>query len=205
MADPWLAGILAVTIPALWITPSIRRRVIAAILCIAALFLGIKAIVAGRAVQQYLDAPDARADAYIVEARWATLSEWHVFDRRGEQRRQWRTGPRGVELLTTWTAGAESPAVAASRRLDGVGNFLLVHELAFPIAVDTPAGGQVLWSDPRFCWRPAAHEAARVQPAIAPSGTLACAVWVGATFDGRSTALRQVVHVFGFTQTRAAE
>jgi hypothetical protein len=33
---------------------------------------------------------------------------------------------------------------------------------------------------------------------------MSCAVWAGGDFDRRGTALRQIVHVFGFTQTRAA-
>jgi hypothetical protein len=141
----------------------------------------------------------------MVEARWAALGDWHVFDRRGGVRRQWRTGLSGIELLATWSAAAESPALAASRGLGAVGNFLHVHDLAFPTVVVRPGGRDVLWSDPRFCWAPAAGDAARLQPAIAPSGALACAVWVGGAFDAQGVALRQVVHVFGFTQTRAVE
>jgi membrane-bound metal-dependent hydrolase YbcI (DUF457 family) len=203
MADPWLAAILAVAIPALWLGDRLRRRVVAGVLCVALGFLGVKAIRARSAVAHYLEST-AQPETYFVEARWASLGEWHVYDRRGGAVRQWRTGSDGVQLVTAWHVGAEAPIETASRRLESVRNFVGVHQLAFPMAVGTADGTRVLWSDPRFCWRPT-DDTRRLAPILAgPEGAMSCAVWAGGDFDRRGIAVRQIVHVFGFTQTRAA-
>jgi membrane-bound metal-dependent hydrolase YbcI (DUF457 family) len=203
MGDPWLAAILALAIPALWLGDRFRRRAVAGVLCAALGFLGVKAIRARSAVGHYLESM-AEPETYFVEARWASLGEWHVYDRHAGAVRQWRAGSGGVQLVTAWQVGAEAPIETASRRLESVRNFVGVHQLAFPVAVDTADGTRVLWSDPRFCWRPAAG-ARRLDPLITgPDGAMSCAVWAGGDFDRRGTALRQIVHVFGFTQTRDA-
>jgi membrane-bound metal-dependent hydrolase YbcI (DUF457 family) len=203
MGDPWLAAILAVALPALWLGDRVRRRVVAGVLCAALSFLGVKALRARSAVANYLESA-AQPETYFVEARWASLSEWHVYDRRAAAVRQWRTGAGGVQLVTAWNLAAEAPIETASRRLESVRNFVSVHQLAFPVAVDTAEGTRVLWSDPRFCWS-ATGDTRQLAPIVAgPDGAMSCAVWAGADFDRRGSALRQVVHVFGFTQTRAA-
>lgn len=203
MADPWLAAILAVAIPALWLGDRFRRRAVAGVLCAALGFLGVKAMRARSAVAHYLEST-AQPEIYFVEARWGSLGEWHVYDRRAGAVRQWRTGSGGVQLVTAWNVAAEAPIETASRRLETVRNFVGVHQLAFPMAVDTTDGTRVLWSDPRFCWRPT-DDTRRLAPILpGPDGAMSCAVWAGGDFDRRGTALRQIVHVFGFTQTRAA-
>lgn len=202
MADPWLAAILAVAIPALWLAGPARRGSVAVVLCVALGLLGVKAVRGRAAVAQYLEST-AAPETYFVEARWASLNEWHVFDRRGGAVRQWRAGPGGVQLVTAWNIAPEAGIETASRRLESVRNFVGVHQLAFPVAVDTADGTTVLWSDPRFCWRPTG-DTWRLDPIIARAdGAMSCVVWAGGDFDRRGTALRQVVHVFGFTQTRA--
>jgi membrane-bound metal-dependent hydrolase YbcI (DUF457 family) len=205
MADPWLASLLAATLAALLLPARVRRRAVAALLVVAALFLGAKAVLARDAVRQYVEGGQPAADAYVIEARWASLNEWQVFDRRGSERRQWRIGPRGLELVAAWNADSRSTAAAASLELGTVRNFVPVHELAFPIVVQRPDGLTVLWSDPRFCWRPPPASRGRPPAALAPAGDLACAVWAGGELDARGHARRQIVHLFGFTPPRLVE
>jgi membrane-bound metal-dependent hydrolase YbcI (DUF457 family) len=203
MADPWLAAILLTAAVALWRTPRRRRAVAATLLTCAAGFLAIKAALAASAMHGYTHSTVAAAD-YFVEARWATLREWHVFDRTSDRLRHWRAARGEVELMMEWPSPPESPLETASRRQPAVRNFVYVHQLAFPVTVALEDGRTVLWSDLRFCWKPAGNDSPRFKPVVpGPDGALVCALWVGVEFDAGGRARRQVVHVFGFTQTRA--
>jgi len=78
--------------------------------------------------------------------------------------------------------------VQASRSLDAVENFLVVHEFGFADQRPTPEGHTlVLWSDLRYCDAP-----------------LVCHLWVGGEFAPDGRALRQLVKVGEWTQTRPA-
>jgi hypothetical protein len=87
---------------------------------------------------------------------------------------------------------ARSPLIGRSASFSTVDNFLSVHDLTFPIERATPSGNvEVLWSDARFCWQ-------------ASPGTTRpdCALWMGGEFDRQGRALRQVVHVGSWVQSR---
>ena len=71
-------------------------------------------------------------------------------------------------------------------------------------------GSTVLWSDLRFCWRPAGVADGEASPdlvlsANTPTGParIACGLWFGGTFDRNGRVLRQLVKVGGWWQTRA--
>ena len=148
----------------------------------------------------------------IVEARWGSLTKWLVLDRRADTltQRQVEAG-RPPILLLAWPIVPDSPLVRESRSLGAVRNFLHVHELAFAGEV-TAANGvrQVLWSDLRFCWRPPLDGEASPDPVLTvstPAGParIACGLWVGGAFDRSGRAVRQLVKVGGWRQTRAPE
>lgn len=210
MGEPWLLAIFVAGAIALAMSPHRPRGAAIAVVAGAAAFLGVKAVLLSRAV-----APDAIGDqgpvlTRIVEARWASLTEWFVFDRRADTLTQWRIGAgRPPILLLSWPVVADSPLVRDSRSLGTVRNFLGVHELAFAGEVpDDNGGSQVLWSDLRFCWRPGvAGREANPHPVLSastPAGParIACGLWFGGAFDRNGRAIRQLVKVGGRWQTR---
>ena len=168
---------------------------------------------AGAADARRRQPADAPVLSRVVEARWASLTEWYVFDRQPDRLRQWQIRAGGAPtLLLSWPVVAESPLVAASRSLDTVKNFLAVHDLGFAAEVRQADGGaRVLWSDIRYCWRPDARGRGRSQPRAGadrrtrPAGParLACGLWFGGAFDRDGRPLRQLVKVGGWWQTRA--
>jgi hypothetical protein len=62
----------------------------------------------------------------------------------------------------------------------------------------------VLWSDIRFCWDPDRPGAAQLEPIVrSAEGTrVACALWFGGEFDAQGAAIREVVRIAGFSQSR---
>jgi membrane-bound metal-dependent hydrolase YbcI (DUF457 family) len=209
MGDPWT---IAVTLAGGWMMWQQRlhlergaRRAVLAIV----LFLAVKAALLGVVVSR-VDADDGEpATDRIVEARWAALTDWVVFERQGSQlrRRLISLQPAtATAARATLEAGiiAASPALLlaidippetaltrASKSLPSVRNFLAVHELAFPVERANANGTRsVLWSDIRFCWR---DDDAR----------LACGLWFGGVFDSAGRPLMQTVHVGSWIQERA--
>jgi hypothetical protein len=178
-----------------------------------AAFLGVKAVLLTQARLPDVSGEQGPVLTRIIEARWASLTEWLVFDRRADTLTQWQIGAgRPPILLLSWPVVADSPLVRDSRSLGTVRNFLDVHELAFAGEVPAADGGsEVLWSDLRFCWRPGfdGSEAGPnpVLTAITPAGPqrIACGLWVGGAFDRNGRVLRQLVKVGGWWQTRAPE
>jgi membrane-bound metal-dependent hydrolase YbcI (DUF457 family) len=204
MADPWLAAILAAAFPVLWFCRRSPRRASAALLAVAAAFLVAKGVAGSIAVQRYR-AGAAGAEAAVVEARWASLSEWHVFDRVGGRIRTWRIDPRSEpRIVAAWPVESATALSSRSAALSAVRNFRRVHALAFPVTTTGADGsGMVRWSDPRFCRAatdPGGGESGVY--ALPGPGRVECALWVGADFDAAGTPVRQVVEIFGFTQVR---
>jgi membrane-bound metal-dependent hydrolase YbcI (DUF457 family) len=205
MADPWLATILVTALPALWIAGRYKRVMAAAMVAVTSAFLGWKAAVATRAVATYRSAQTTTSASYLVEARWASLREWHVFDRTERHLRAWRiAADHPPQLMLSWPLEDTGGAIAASQTFSAVRNLRDVHALAFPVRFAQPDGGeQVLWSDIRFCWNGSNERARQIEP-IAISGDLrvSCALWAGVAFDPRGAALEQIVRIAGFTQRR---
>ena len=208
MADPWLAALLILGVVATLLARA-RSRVAASIaISFCVMFLAGKTVLATRAVAAYREAagPHVDAGASMVEARWARLTEWHVFDRADGRLRHWlATGaPRQARLLLSWPATGDGPNITTSRTLSVVRNFLEVHHLAFAARVQRPGERErVLWSDIRFCWNPDGAGAPRVEPMVDDGGAkLSCALWFGAEFDRDGTPRQQIVQVGGFIQMR---
>ena len=209
MADPWLAVLLAAVFPALWIAGRRSpRRIALLVLGAAAVFLGGKAVLAARAVGAYRAAAPQPLP-FIVEARWGSLSGWRVYDRTPSSVRAWSADgwPRRAALDFAWPLAPDTAAVAASRRLSVVRNFLHAHDMTFAVVLPQDGGTRVLWSDVRFCARRTPGERrpeGDVPLAAAADGTrLTCSLWFGADFDAAGAAVRQVLRVGGVTQTRA--
>ncbi len=208
MADPWLAALLIAGVSATMLARARARLATTIAIALCVMFLAAKAVLATRAVAAYRESagPLVAARDSMVEARWARLTEWHVFDRADGRLRHWLAAgaPRESRLLLSWPATVDGPNITTSRTLSVVRNFLQVHHLAFAARVPRPGEREwVLWSDIRFCWNPDVAGAPRVEPIVNDGGArLACAVWFGAEFDRQGTPLLQIVQVGRFIQTR---
>ena len=222
MADPWTIAIVLAGAGAMWIQRQQLDR--GARLAIAALtlFLMVKAVLLAATLSTLdRDSDDSRSDGgfvdagtdRVIEARWASFTEWFVFDRRGSQLRQRLisllptaegitagqagSGPRTIsghepELILSIDVPAEDELTRSSRSLPSVRNFLAVHHLVFPVErIEANGHRSVLWSDIRFCWRPD-HD---------PS--LSCALWFGGVFDAEGRPVMQTVHVGSWIRQRA--
>lgn len=193
MADPYLLVLCAAGPVAIWMSRGRADRAARGVLTLVVLFLLMKAVLGVRAFSWYRSARNAAGApvvARMIEAKWASLTEWHVFDRTPAAVRQWRVAAGGeTTLLLQRPIGTGEPLVERSRSLSTVRNFLHVHELAF--ASTRPAsggGGLVLWSDIRFC---------------SPDGDqIACALWFGGELDAAGNVVQELVKLGRFTQTR---
>lgn len=208
MADPWLIGASVMTAIALALAPARRGRVARLALGVVCGFLLIKSLWLVRAIATLEGIDGPPVEVQIVEARWPTLREWHVYQGTPRSLRHVIVAPdRRPTVVGTWDRAPETPLVTRSRVLDTVRNLLAVHELAFAHENTRPGGdAEVLWSDIRYCWSPGTDEIATpVGPVVTgpDSRTIACGLWFGGTFDIRGRPLAQRVHVFGALQTRA--
>ena len=210
MAEPVLIAIFfggSMVLLAARKSPPQRQRLAAiGILAVAFLFLGLKATLLIKAMSSLGDASDQVVHR-VVEARWASLTEWYVYDRTTNALQQWRVRAGGdPELLLSRPIEAESPLVISSRSLPTVSNFLRVHQLGFAVQLPDPTGGtHVLWSDIRFCWVPEGDAATPVLASMTTSGGgtgIACGLWFGGTFDDHGRVIMQRVQVGGWSQTR---
>ena len=214
MADPWTIAIVLAGGCAMWMQRQQLER--GARLAIAALglFLMVKAVLLAATLSTIdRDIHDASTgDAVpgntgterVIEARWASFTEWFVFDRRGSQLRQrlisllpTARGPGAGDheprlMLTIDVPDGEDELTRSSKSLLSVRNFLGSHHLVFPVERTESNGTRsVLWSDIRFCWRTGDD-----QPP-------ACALWFGGTFDGDGRPVMQTIHVGSWIQQRA--
>jgi membrane-bound metal-dependent hydrolase YbcI (DUF457 family) len=173
--------------------PPQRQRLTAiVVLAVIFLFLDLKAVLLRRAMSSLGDRSEQIRNR-VVEARWASLTEWYVYDRTPDaiEQRRVRAGGEPV-LLLSWPIGSEPPLVSGSRSLSTVRNFLRAHELGFAVQRPDPTGGtQVLWSDIRYCWAPVGDT------------RIACGLWFGGTINDSGRAVRQRVEVGRWIQTRA--
>jgi hypothetical protein len=146
--------------------------------------------------------------ARVVEARWGSLREWTVFSRTPSRLTRVNIAPdRAPKTDDEWPIASDFPLALKSARLDGVRNLRAVHELTFAREHATVNGStEVLWSDVRFCWRPSNEAEPQRGPLALGAGPaqIACALWVGGTFDRAGGILNQRVQVFGLWQTRPA-
>jgi membrane-bound metal-dependent hydrolase YbcI (DUF457 family) len=214
MADPWLLVLCVAGAATTWMA-GVRRRGPTVALVIIGVFVLAKGVLGALAFRSYAAARDRASEpvvARVIEAEWASLSGWRVFDRTAQRLRAWHVSSSGsAELRFSWPVEPDTPPVAASRSLSSVRNFLHAHNLAFAIPVagtQVPAAGvaatEVLWSDVRFCWTVGADGAALEPMAESRERTrLACALWFGGELDATGRPLREIVKIGGFTQTRA--
>jgi membrane-bound metal-dependent hydrolase YbcI (DUF457 family) len=212
MAEPWL---LAASLSAAVMTALLNhhgQRAARLALGAIAIALTVKGIWLAQALGKWGGTPSsASTDAWIVEARWATLREWTVYSRTSEALTQVSIAPgRAPVIISTWTIDDEPSLVRSSRRLADVRNLLAVHELTFARAFPGTQGlTEVLWSDLRYCWRPADGNEGTVLTGPLALGAgpsrIACALWVGGTYDEAGRPIRQRVQVFGLWRSRPAQ
>ncbi len=197
MADPYLLALCVAGPLSLWLTRDQKHRAARTVLTLMAMFLLAKGGLGFRALAAYREATGlsgAPVEARVIEAIWGSLTEWRVLDRTPSTVRQWRVGVDGVAvLLLEQPTESAARIVEQSKSLSTVRNFLSVHTLAFPTTRPTGDGLQVLWSDIRFCWNSDAIQDQRLE----------CALWFGGEYDHSGRALREIVQIVNFTQTRA--
>jgi membrane-bound metal-dependent hydrolase YbcI (DUF457 family) len=208
MAEPWLLVACVAAVAAMAIANAHARRAARVALVAIALCLAVKGIWLLQALTTLPAATQATVVDRIVEAQWATLRQWTAFVRTPTELSRIRIAPHQTpETLDTWPIASEFPLAAHSRELGAVRNLQAVHELTFAREHRTQDGStEVLWSDIRFCWRPSENARSERGPLALGSGAahIACAVWVGGTFDRAGRAINQRVQVFGLWQTRPA-
>ncbi len=212
MADPWLLALCVAGAAAFWIRRrSPERRTGVAALSVTAVFLLVKAVLGLVAVANYRTASERSGEvvlARVVEAEWASLNTWRVFDRTANHLRVWNAGAGSAHEVFAWPVEPESAPVTSSRSLSTVRNFLRAHELGFAVTLPRGEGGTlVLWSDIRFCWDAASRVAPNEELTFRSATNdkqIACALWFGGELDADGRARLEVVKVRGFTQTRAS-
>lgn len=214
MADPWTIAIVLAGGCAMWLQRQHLARGARLAVAALALFLMVKAALLAATLstldRHTGDSSPGDGTERVIEARWASVTEWFVFDRRGSQLRQrlisllptaagstpGHQGPgqgdHEPKLILTIDVPDEGELTRASKSLSSVRNFLAVHHLVFPVERTASDGSRsVLWSDIRFCWRTDAG----------PSPS--CALWFGGVFDGGGRPLLQTVRVGSWNQRRA--
>jgi membrane-bound metal-dependent hydrolase YbcI (DUF457 family) len=202
MADPLLAVplVLFVVIAAIW-----RRRAFElalALLLVMMLALVAKAVSRTLAFQAYtrdiethaIERPIRTPGVPVpIEARWASLTDWYIFDRTPSQVRAWLIDVRGGGTVRPYVEHSTRPPdslraerlIEDSLELDTVKHALSLFDLTFPDVVDREDGtADVLWSDIRFC-----------RPSM-------CDLRFGGRFDHAGRALEQLVVIGTVRQTR---
>jgi membrane-bound metal-dependent hydrolase YbcI (DUF457 family) len=208
MAEPFLVAVLATGGVFLLIARKRRRRIALVALGAMLTFLTVKTIILNVTMRMVDRADDRAVSTRLVEARWASLTEWYVYERtpRLLLQRHVQLGRSAAHVLE-WPVPDESALVAASRSLATVDNFLHVHDFGFAIELPDDSGTRsVLWSDIRYCWR-VETQGGGVEPVVrmGTSGgqvRIACALWFGGAFDRDGIPIKQLVKVGGWWQTR---
>ena len=113
MADPWLLALCVAGPVALWVAGRSRgRRAGVAVLAVMAVFLLAKAALGILAFSSYRSASDRSAEivlARAIEAKWASLNTWHVFDRTANRVRAWSaSADGGAHEVLSWPVGPET-------------------------------------------------------------------------------------------------
>jgi hypothetical protein len=193
MGDPWTIAVLLVCAGLLWRWRASPARAARAALIAFTVFLALKAVLLAQLLSGPVSATPIERSSRILEARWGSLTDWHVFGRSASGLQQWRVSAwnRPPALMLTVGTERESRLVARSHELETVKNFLAVHELVFAREEPVGAEREVMWSDIRYCW----HEA--------PSADVRCALWFGGVFDAAGRPRMQEVRVGSWIQRRA--
>ncbi len=190
MGDPLIAVPLALFFLTTLAWP--RRATVAAVIALGSIagVLALKEVSRVRALDAYRTAAFARGERVEpadVEARWASFTQWWIYDRGDTALRTWRVDAwrRSVKLEASRERTPETPLVRASRTLSTVRHFRDLYDLEFFKETPTASGTEVLWSDVRFCDR------------------TTCALWFGGVFDGAGRPIEEVILVGTWRQTRA--
>jgi membrane-bound metal-dependent hydrolase YbcI (DUF457 family) len=206
MAEPWVLGICLLGVAAMAVGRMRARPTATLAVSIIALSLAVKGVWLAQALHTL--PPNAAVRARIVEAQWASLRQWNVFTRTDTGLTWTSIAPaRPPRTRDEWPIASDFPLAQRSRELTVVQNLRTTHELTFAREVRTGDGSLlVLWSDIRFCWRPSGTNEAQRGPLALGSGPaqVACALWVGGTYDPSGHPINQRVQVFGVWQTRPA-
>jgi membrane-bound metal-dependent hydrolase YbcI (DUF457 family) len=212
MAEPWVIVLCVLGAATIAKCTTHARRAACVVLVALIVVLTLKGVWLVQVLKELNGKTDnpVAMETRIVQSRWATLREWNVFSRSAMRFTHMTLSPgRFPLLIAEWPIDPDVPLAMRSRRLDSVRNLLSMHELAFarerPVENGTT---EVLWSDIRYCWQPPAdaNDASQRGPLTLGNGRarIACALWVGGTFDGSGRALNQRVQIFGLWQTRPA-
>jgi membrane-bound metal-dependent hydrolase YbcI (DUF457 family) len=210
MADPVLFIPLLAGLTAVWFSKERRRVAAASLIAICALML-VKALFFMSALSTYRAIADSSSAApRVIDASWGTLRTWKIFDRTPEGLRAWHAsaGHPTPLLVFSWPIPRETATVTASRSLPTVKNFLRVHELAFATTEARAGGGaRVFWSDIRYCSeaKPSEPQADGLSVSMASRVQVACQFWCVSDYAPGGRAIRQILKIGPFTQTRSVD
>ncbi len=178
MAEPIVTLILAAGVLLAWWRPGQRARAATAAICVIAALLLVKMHLQGEALAAYYRAVPAASQAETrIDAEWASLTGWDVYERRPREVRVWSVDPwkGSVHLLLSLPVAPDGGAVTASRELPVVRNFLLQASIPFARLEARGSGVAVLWSDLEAC------------------DASGCAVEFGAVFDAALRPLYETI------------
>ena len=214
MADPWLLALCVAGPVAIWVAGRSRgRRAGVAVLAVMAVFLLAKAALGIGAFSNYREARDRSGEivlARAIEAKWASLNTWHVFDRTANHVRVWSAG----------SDGAHEEFVVAARAGNHAGQRL---PIALHRAQFSPRARPRVRRDaasrrraaPWCCGRTSDSVGTRRRPTRARwsqsfgplpvTERIACALWFGGELDADGRPQLEIVKVGRFTQTRAPD
>ena len=205
MADPWLAGPVAIALLAVMATRLRIDTVAPYVLAFAAALMAGKAISRRSALAQYGAVADPAAVEHLAQAQWASLTRWWIYERTPLRVRAWTVDVRtGVAAMALEMPVASSHDLAAGEHdLAPVRNALVLYDL--PVRVTTAVGTRtvVFWSDLRFCFTPSRDDGpvpgSHLRPTAEP---IACGVWFGGELDRDGRVVRQFVTVGEHLQMR---
>lgn len=209
MADPWLGALLVVGLVALALKKTDSRRTAAAILIAISVLGATKAALYARVP----GVDGTRGDpvqSSRAEAEWGSLTRWITYEAVADRVRARRVDAlaRTAVPLVDISRGFDEPLVIRSRDLETVRNFLAAHSVTFATVIGTrEAGGQVLWSDLRYCG-PLDGRLARWPPwgpvAFGDRLPIACTLWFGGEFDPGGRGFRTAIVYVGHLEQRRA-
>ena len=211
MADPWLAGILAIGFFVRWM-PRVDRALVARVALAAATALLVsKAVLLEQAWRHYSNATAAvPAVAALPEAEWGSLTGWLFSDRIEDGVRRWHVDVRTGDVQQRLEVAANLGTEVARRSIgfEPVRHLRRTHEFVFASAQDVTGGTRVIWSDVRYCWNPTALGQLTIRPGLPQRPTqapLACGLWFGGMIGPDGTLEHELVIVGDYVRERGGK
>ena len=210
MAEPWVIVLCVLGAAMIAKSTTQARRVASIVLIALTVALTLKGVWLVQALKMLNRTTGGSVETRIVQSRWATLREWNVFSRSGMRLTQMTLTPgRAPHVVAEWPIDPDS---RSRRGRDGWTRCVICSPCTISCS---PGNARRTMGRPRYCGPTSAIAGSRKRtrtthrergPLTLGTGRarIACALWVGGTFDGSGRALSQRVQIFGLWQTRPA-